>query len=218
MPDVAIITACYDGYDTVKPVMPQDGADVEWILVTDTPPDADAALGWTVVHEPRPDMPPVRAAKAAKFEPWKYTGAGASIWLDAAFRVISPGFVTGAMEHAKPIAQFVHPWRDCLYDEVAEVVKLGKDPDGAAVWQAGRYRQAGHPEHWGLWAAGVIVRRHTAAVRRMGAAWAREVGAGSVRDQVSEPFVLRAAKLRPAPLPGDHLTNDWVVHEGSDRH
>lgn len=210
--DIAIVTAVYDAYDTVKPVLPQAGVEVDWVLVTDQEP-ADAP-GWRVVVEPRPDVPPVRAAKTPKFEPWKYTDAPASIWLDASFRITSPDFAVGALALAKPISQFTHPWRDCLFAEAAEIIALGMDPDGVAGWQTARYREAGHPEHWGLWASGVIARRHTAAVRRMGVAWAREVGAGSARDQVSEPFVLRETKLRPASLPGTHLANEWLTYEG----
>jgi hypothetical protein len=218
MAEVAIITAVYDGYDTVKPVLAQAGVDVEWTLVTDTAPDAGAAEGWTVVHEVRPDVLPVRAAKAAKFEPWRYTDAPASIWIDASFRVTSPDFVKSVIEYAKPIAQFEHPWRSCLYEEATEIAALGMDRDGVAAWQTRRYREAGHPAGWGLWAAGVIARRHTAAVKRMGAAWAREVEHGSVRDQVSEPFVLRQAKLKPVSLPGTYLANAWLAFEESDRH
>jgi hypothetical protein len=214
--DVAIVTAVYDAYDTVKPVLAQAGTDVEWVLVTDSEP-ADAK-GWRVVVEPRPDVPPNRAAKAAKFEPWKYTDAPASIWIDASFRVVSQDFAAEVVELAKPIAQFVHPWRDCLYAEAVEIAALGKDPDGVAAWQTKRYREAGHPTGWGLWASGVIARRHTAAVKRMGAAWAREVESGSARDQVSQPFVLREAKLKPTALPGTHLANAWLKYEGSVRH
>lgn len=216
--DVAIISAVYDGYDTVKPVLPQAGVEVEWILVTDTPPDAEAARGWTIVHEPKPDVPPNRAAKGAKFEPWKYTDAPASIWIDASFRVTSPDFATRAMEHAAPIAQFEHPWRDCLYAEAEEIAKLGMDSEGVAAWQTRRYREAGHPEGWGLWASGVIARKHTAPVKRMGAMWAKEVAAGSARDQVSQPYVLRKTRLRPAALPGSHFENPWLAYEGSGRH
>lgn len=214
--DVAIVSAVYDAYDTVKPVLAQAGVEVDWVLVTDREP-ADAR-GWRVVVEPRPDVLPVRAAKAPKFEPWKYTDAPASIWIDASFRVVSPDFATSAMEYATPIAQFVHPWRSCLYDEAIEIAALGMDPEGAAAWQTKRYREAGHPTGWGLWASGVIARRHTAAVKRMGAAWAREVESGSARDQVSQPYVLRQAKLKPVALPGTHLANPWLKYEGSGRH
>jgi len=214
--DVAIVSAVYDGYDSVKPVLPQAGLEVDWVLVTDREP-ADAR-GWRVVVEPRPDVLPVRAAKVPKFEPWKYTDAPASVWVDASFRVTSADFAKAVMEYATPIAQFEHPWRSCLYDEAIEIAALGMDPDGVAAWQTRRYREAGHPSGWGLWASGVIARRHTAAVKRMGAAWAREVESGSARDQVSQPYVLRQAKLKPTSLPGTHLANAWLKYEGSGRH
>jgi hypothetical protein len=213
---VAIVTAIFDAYDTLKPTLAQTGVEVDWVLVTDQEP-VDPQ-GWRVVVEPRPELPPVRAAKAAKCEPWKYTDAAASIWVDASFRVTSPDFAASVLDYATPIAQFTHPWRNCLYAEAEEIAKLGKDPDGAAAWQTRRYREAGHPTGWGLWASGVIARKHTAAVKRMGAAWAREVDNGSARDQVSQPYVLRAAKLKPRALPGTHLANAWLKYEGSGRH
>lgn len=216
MTAIAIITAIHDAYDTLKPALPQAGIDVDWVLVTDQAP-ADP-LGWRVVIEPQPDLPAVRAAKAPKFEPWKYTDAPASIWIDASFRVTSDQFAAAAIKHAKPIAQFGHPWRDCVYAEAAEITALGMDADGTAARQTAHYRDAGHPEHWGLWATGVIARKHTAAVKRMGAAWAQEVAAGSVRDQVSQAAVLRTAKLRPAVLPGDYFSSPWLAFEESDRH
>jgi hypothetical protein len=216
MADVAIVSAVYDGYDSVKPVLKQTGIEVDWVLVADKAP-ADP-LGWRVVVRPQPKLAAVRAAKRPKFLPWEYTDAQASIWVDAAFRITSPDFTAEALELAKPIAQWVHPWRDCLYQEGTEIVRLGMDPDGLADPQMDRYRDAGHPEHWGLWASGVIARQHTPAVKRMGAAWAREVRAGSQRDQVSQAFVLREAKLRPAALPGTHFANPWMKHEPSGRH
>jgi hypothetical protein len=163
-------------------------------------------------------VPPNRAAKTPKFEPWRYTDAPASIWIDASFRVVSADFAVEALALAKPIAQFVHPWRDCLFAEAVEIAALGMDPEGVAGWQTARYREAGHPVGWGLWASGVIARRHTAAVKRMGAAWAKEVASGSARDQVSQPFVLREARLKPTALPGTHLSNTWLKYEGSGRH
>src|SRR3546814_20244457 len=70
---------------TLKPVMPQHGADVEWICVTDGAPhpDAEAAEGWTLVCEPHNGVHPNRAAKRAKFAPGEYTAASCSIWVDA---------------------------------------------------------------------------------------------------------------------------------------
>lgn len=218
MADVAILTAIYGAYDTLKPVMPQTGADVEWICVTDVVPPADVAEGWTIVHEPHPGVHPNRAAKTAKFRPWEYTDAPASIWIDASFRVTSPSFAIEAMEHAEPIAQFVHPWRDCLYLEAEESALLAKYAGEPVLKQADYYRAAGHPERWGLWAAGVIGRQHTPDVRSLGMAWTHEVNLWSFQDQVSQPYVLRKVGLRPVGLPGTHFANGWLTYEGSGRH
>lgn len=220
MPDLAIITAITDGYDTLKPVLPQAGLDVEWICVTDGEPlpDADAAAGWTMICEPRCGRHPNREAKRPKVRPWEYTSASASIWVDASFRAVSDRFAVEALAYADPIAQFEHPWRDCLYEEAAHSALLPKYVGEPVIEQARTYRAAGHPEHWGLWAAGVIARRHTREARALGEAWAREVSVWSFQDQVSQPYALRAVGLRPAALPGTHLANDWLKYEGSGRH
>ena len=218
MPDVAIVTALYDRYDELKPALPQSGTDVEWILVTDAMPDAEQAAGWTIVHDPHPGVHPNRAAKQPKFRPWEYTDAVASIWLDASFRVVSDRFAVEAIALAEPIAQFVHPWRDCLYDEAAESAMLPKYAGEPVIEQGAYYRARGHPEHWGLWAAGVIARQHTEAIRQLGVAWAHEVEVWSFQDQISQPFALRETALRPAAFPGSHLATPWLAYEGSGRH
>lgn len=218
MPDVAIITAIFDGYDTLKPVLPQTGRDVEWICVTDGKPLPDAVGGWTMVCEPRNSGHSNRAAKRPKLTPWEYTDAPASIWVDASFRVISNRFAAEALAYADPIAQFRHPWRDCLYVEADVSIPLPKYAGEPIGEQADAYRQAGHPEHWGLWAAGVIARQHTSTMRRLGAAWAREVDRWSFQDQISQPFALRETGLRPTALPGTHFVNPWLSYEGSGRH
>lgn len=219
-PSIAVITAVYDAYDTLKPTMPQRDVDVDWVFVTDDPAyrTVHRALGWRVVYEPRPGVHPNRAAKRPKFLPWQYTDALGSVWVDASFRIRSDTFVSDVIGYANPIAQFVHPWRDCIYTEATESTLLGKYHGEPVARQAGRYRQQGHPENWGLWATGVIARWHDPATRNLGIAWLDETDHESFQDQISQPYVLRRTGLRPASLPGDHLTNDWLTYEGSGRH
>lgn len=218
---ITIISAIYDSYDTLKPVLPQSGANVDWVLVTDDATLRGGALGWNVVYRPRPDVHPNRAAKHPKFLPWEYTDAPASVWVDASFRVVSDRFAVDAVALADPIAQFTHPWRDCLYDETAECIAIAKHKyrPGLLADQAAAYRSAGHPEHWGLWATGVIARQHgDPRVKQLGQRWLEEVERWSFQDQVSHPFVVRECGLRPTSFPGQHLANGWVAYEGSGRH
>lgn len=215
---VALITAIYDNYDTLKPVLKQEGVEVEWIFVTDTVPDLEAADGYTIYMEPRPGVHPNRAAKRPKMLPWEYTDADASVWLDGSFMVVSPYFVLDMMTYAAPIAQFRHPWRDCIYTEIAECVAVRKYAKTGLEAQEQAYRKEGHPEKWGLWATGVIARRHTPAIKAFGERWHSDVYEYSYQDQVSHPPCLRAHGLRPVDIPGNHLSNKWLTYLGSGRH
>jgi hypothetical protein len=223
MSDVAILSAVYDQYDELKEAVPQDGVQVDWVFVTDDPVlgGKESFQGWRVVYEPRPDVHPNRAAKHPKYEPWRYTDAYASIWVDASFRIVSDRFAveaTAGLTDEEPIAQFAHPWRGCLFDEARESAGLAKYTGEPVLEQAESYRAAGHPEGWGLWATGVIARRHTEAVRRMGWLWLAETYRWSFQDQISQPFALREKGLRPTAFPGSHLATPWLAYEGSGRH
>ena len=218
MPDAAVITAVYGAYDTLKPVLPQDGLNVDWVCVTDDPTFRGGALGWRMVYQPAPGLPPNRAAKAAKLRPDVFTPAPASVWIDASFRITSPTFAADVLAFADPIAQFLHPWRDCLYEEAQASALLAKYAGEPIVGQVAAYREGDYPEHWGLWAAGVIARKHTPQVREFGIRWGEEIDWWSFQDQVSEPFVLRELGLRPTNLPGTHFANQWITYEGSDDH
>lgn len=231
----AVLTSIMDDYDTLKPVLPQDGADVNWVCLTDSAEIINGSrwderglmhpTGWEILAYERPaDEHPNRAAKRPKLHPAMYTGAPASVWLDASFRVVSPRFVvdtvTLAAESEHGIAQFRHPWRDCFFDEAAASCVLPKYAHEVPLimQQADAYTEAGMPRHWGLWATGVIAREHRPEVLSWGLEWARQISVNSYQDQISHPFSLWRAGLRPVDLPGNHLGNQWLAYEGSARH
>lgn len=237
-----VLTSIMDEYDTLRPVMPQDGAEVNWVCLTDSKTLRDDAqarweeignpyapmthpTGWEIIYYDRPaDEHPNRAAKRPKMHPGMYTSASVSVWLDASFRVTSPRFVadvtTIAAESPFGIAQFRHPWRDCLFSEVTASLELPKYADEAQRirFQRDAYMAAGMPPGWGLWATGVIARVHTQAVLDWGRAWGRQIDAYSYQDQISHPYALWRAGLRPVDLPGNHFHNSWLAYEGSGRH
>lgn len=233
-----VLTALMDDYDTLRPILPQDGAEVDWVCFTDSKrlrdesspvwndaPEWHHPTGWRIVWYDRPaGEHPNRAAKLPKMQPWIFTDAPTSVWLDASFRVVSPRFVvdtvTAAQESESGIAQFRHPWRGCLFAEAQESIRLPKynRQIEAITLQEHTYRDAGMPADWGLWATGVIARRHDDPVFKWGLDWGREIVEYSYQDQVSHPFVCWRHGLRPVDLPGDHFHNGWLAYVGSARH
>lgn len=214
--NVGLITAVYDHYDTLKPFPHQEGVEVDAVCVTDDP--WLSCEGWRIVVEPRPGMHPNRAAKVPKMLPWRYVRAPSSVWVDASFRIVSPAFVAEAVAYADPIAQFVHPWRDCAYEEATESLRLAKYAGEPIKSQMEAVRREGHPEHWGLWATGIIARVHDPAVKLFGVSWLSACMTWSYQDQLSEAPALRRCGLIPVALPGTHMDNDWLAYEGSARH
>jgi hypothetical protein len=211
-----VLTAVYDGYDRLAPACPQIGIDVDWVCVTDDP-DLEVD-GWRVEHKPRALLPRM-AAKLPKLYPCAFTDAPASVWIDAACAVTSPTFVADVLDYAWPLAMFPHPERDCLYDEAAVVPSLARFNGAPIDRQAASYRRGGFPEHWGLWAATVIARRHTADMSALSGLWHDEMDAWhDQHDQHTFAYAARTVGVRPRDLPGTHTANPWLTHAPSVRH
>ncbi len=213
---VAILTAIFGDYEELKPAVPQDGCDAEFICVTDR---LDRPRnGWTLVQDRcTSDLPPLLMAKLPKMLPWNFTEAEATVWLDASFRVTSRSMAADMIARAHPIAQFLHPDRECIYDEASFSATLERYKSLPLVKQIASYAGE-HPRLWGLWAAGVIARRRTDAVVYMGEQWMQQCHRWGAQDQVSQAPCLRAAGLRPASLPGSLYNNRWFSFEPSSKH
>lgn len=212
-----VLTAIYGSYDSLKPVCPQD-IDVEWICVTDN--SELEQEGWNIVVEPRSHLHPARAGKLPKILPWLYTDCETSIWIDASFRVISSTFASEALSHANPIAQFDHPWRNCIYKEIEELKRITKFKDEIPklIRQEEFLRQRNYPVNKGLWATGVIARYHTPEIIGMGFDWLKHVYQFSYRDQSSQGFVCWENNVIINKLPGSYLDGKWLSYEASSRH
>ena len=100
------------------------------------------------------------------------------------------------------LVAFKHPDRDCLYVEAAFCAKHGKDKRAVLQAQMARYQRAGMPKRWGLAETRVVIRRNTERICDLSDAWWTEIEHGSLRDQVSFPYVCWKNKARWAILPG----------------
>ena len=207
----AIISAIYGASDEIKKPFDQSDIDCEYLLITD-----DAALssgvvdakGWQIIYEPS-KLLPVRAAKIPKLFPWRYTDAPTSIWVDGSIEVRSPNFAKNLLEVANPLAMYAHPDRDCLFDEANLTLHIGRyEPEWPIINQQVEAYES-HPKNSGLWASGIIARRHTDEVKAFSEAWSREINRYSYQDQISLPYVVSKTGLVPTSVPyGDVWNSD----------
>jgi len=82
-----------------------------------------------------------------------------------------------------------HRKRSCIYDEAVFCMKKGKVDSDIALKQTNFYTEEGYPEHNGLHATGLILRRHTERVKEFGELWWEQLKKFSHRDQISLPYV-----------------------------
>lgn len=205
---VAVITSIYGGYDWLKAPTEQS-VPCEFVCVSDQPLDA---AGWTTVVEPRPNLNARTAAKVAKCVPSFYANTDVLIWVDGSATVGHTDFVAMCLDALGDgqIAQWIHPERDCIYEETEVSKAYGKYGGQPLDAQADHYRKQNYPEHGGLWATGCIVSRNTSRIAEFGTSWLTEQARWTFQDQISQPPLLRAMNMEPRPLPEGLWANRWL--------
>lgn len=161
----------------------------DYICFSDEPVSC-APWRWAPVE---PDQPtPARAARYLKVNATTVLpSAELSLWVDGNIQPLaSPQALADRYLAAADLAFHPHPERSCVFDEAVAVIEQGKDAAATVVPQIVRYARAGMPPQAGLQATAGILRRHTAAVAALEAAWWTEISHGSHRDQLSLPYVL----------------------------
>lgn len=90
----------------------------------------------------------------------------------------------------RPMLCMKHIWRDCIYDEADECIRLSKDDQDVIEHQMQFFRKKGFPKHYGLTQNSVLYRRHhDKTVIRVMEDWWEIVRTGSKRDQLSFNYV-----------------------------
>lgn len=203
---IVVYSANFGGYDTVQPVLPVTG---HWVLFTDQP--QAAAPGWTVRPLSADGLGPRRMARRIKTlaHRW-FPNADYTIWLDANLQMrVEPGVLIDAWLSGFDLASFTHPSRDCVYAEAEACLRKGKDDRTVIMAQMNRYQRAHYPMHAGLAETRVVARHSTVQVAQFSEAWAREIDAGSVRDQLSFPVAAHEVELAWNALPGWAVKHPW---------
>ncbi len=194
-----IYTSIYGDYDHLQGIVRRT-INTDYKIFTDC---VEAIEPWVVKSVPRGKQDPRKVAKYYKILPpreYKRT-----LWIDGN---IEPFFHSWeelelTIGGSKDLAFLKHPNRDCLYEEAEQCLRLGQDKEGVIEKQVARYRREGMPEHFGLWAGTIILRTDDKDVRGLMRFWKREIDKGSIRDQISLPYILWKSGYIPGIIRGN---------------
>jgi hypothetical protein len=205
IPDVrrVVYTAIFGGYEVLDDPGPIPEG---WARICFT--DGQDHPAWRVVRTTPALADPWRSIKILKLLPHRvFPNAECSLWIDGNFSVRCDldELVSTYLRDAD-VAVHAHPDRDCAYDEALLCMALKRDVPGTMHAQMLRYAFEGFPRHAGLTANGVLLRRHTDAVRALNELWLREVEGGSRRDQLSFTYAAWRLGVRYAVF-DSHLWN-----------
>ena len=167
-----------------------------WLFTDDPEVRKEARYLWNVhgfSKEILQIQDPVRRAKYYKIMPHKlFPKATYSLWIDG--NVIPKVKIDQLIKkylREDDLCMFKHPLRDSAYEEAEVCKKLGLDDPAIIDAQMQRYRDKYFPEHFGLTACTVILRRHTPEVNAFNEMWWDEICKGSKRDQLSVDYCMR---------------------------
>jgi hypothetical protein len=120
--------------------------------------------------------------------------ADLSIWVDGSLQIKCSRFISDMRQilDGNDWAMFVHPDRDCIYEEARVCATLVKCEGQPLFAQVEGYKPI-VPPHGGLYASTIIVRREPATERvlRANELWFEELLKWTNRDQLSLPYILR---------------------------
>ena len=209
------MTAVFGGYDNPRPLPTQD-ISCEAILVSDRP---YGIPGWrnSIATEKWPS--PRLAAKEPRCRPQQWTDADIVLWIDAHVEVRSGSFVREIVHQlgAGSIGMFRHAFHGSISQEARLASTLPKYSGYDLIGQASHYIAEGHPDAWGMWMTGVMVRRPVHTIE-FGDAWLDEIRHWGPEDQISLPVVLRRTIGHPVDLPFEgwwHGTR-FILHRHND--
>lgn len=135
-----------------------------------------------------------------------------SLYLDSNIQLrVDPNVFIDFLLPDSDLLVFRHPSRDCLYSEAQVCIDRGFANSLVVSKQLEKYRTEGYPENNGLYAGGIIFRRHTKPVLEFSKMWWEEVQMFSQRDQISFPYIVWKCNLSVSTFPDGNLYNNpWI--------
>ena len=184
---IVIYTALFGSYDRL-PEVPHYSGITKYVCFTDVIPEE--ANGWEF-ELVETEFEPIKANRWYKFHPHLlFPEHIFSIYVDANIKIIGnlQDFIS---YYNNPILAVPrHKYRDCLYQEIDQCLKIGKISLLESEEIKKRYKDSGFPRNFGLAEMSVIIRRHhNSKVIKTMIDWWEEFNKLGKRDQLSFMFV-----------------------------
>lgn len=130
----------------------------------------------------------VRKNRIYKILPHKYLSKyDYSLYIDGNFRIVGNiDEYINKFSNGNNMLCFIHPERNCIYDEAEACINLKKDSERIITSQMEKYQSEDYPKNHGLIAGGVLFRKHNdPSVINLMNTWWEELKLNSYRDQLS---------------------------------
>src|SRR5690606_23802145 len=167
MSDLTVFTTVFGRTDPLHE--PRVKGNARFVCFTDQP---IRLKKWEIVRDPVKDAP-TRASRLMKALSHKTVDTEWSLWMDANFTLLAD---PESLKQHGEFVNFVHPDRTRITEEAKEIIRLGKAREDATLRQLAAYRAEGFDTDESpmpvLSCDGVILRRHTEAVKAVNEAWA----------------------------------------------
>lgn len=209
---IYVFTSIVNGWDNLRPpCIPQDDG-VRFICYTNIP-NLPKVTPW----EYRPVYPvgeACRTARVPKILPHLMLPEDAeySIYHDGNFQLrLEPQQIIKDLLADHDWASYEHPCRKCIYEEAAILLREKIGTTELVQAEISRYREQGFPEGLGLWANGLLVRRHTEAVEALNERWWKLYSEGCERDQLSFPVARYQLGTPTNTIRGDIWGSPYIL-------
>lgn len=120
------------------------------------------------------------------------------IWIDSTHDiVVHPKKIIDEFMKDSEIGLFVHPQRNCVYQESEELIKINYDSKNLIMGLFDFLKSENYPENNGLYELSVIIRKNTHNITNMNIMWWELISKFSSRDQISLPYILYKLNIKP---------------------
>lgn len=208
---IYVYTSLTDGFDNLRPPCCPVDANVRYVCFTNIP-NLPRVFPW----EYRPVYPvgdACRTARVPKILPHLMLPDDAeySIYHDGNFQLrLDPNGMIGELLGPEQWAAHKHPCRNCIYEEADILLKEKIGTRDLIEGEVERYKAQQYPKNAGLWANGLIVRRHTPEVAELNEAWWKLYSEGCERDQLSFPVAMRRSRCPVRTIDANVFSSPWI--------